>query len=83
MRVIISGKSLPFTIGYAAAAPYMRSFLIVGGFGQLLPGVSDREHFDGVYKYSAEEDEWESMPVKLSSPRGSLIATIIPHCHII
>ena len=79
--VMISGKILPFTIGYAAAAPYMKSFLVVGGFGQLPAGVGEtREHYDGVYKYSAEEDEWETMPVKLSSPRGSLVATVIPNC---
>ena len=67
---------MPLPIVYGTAVAVDNTFVIVGGsyfreYGQLESAL------DTVFKYDAGNDTWEELPVKLTTPRSVIAATLI------
>ena len=68
-----SGVSLPNTIYEAGTAPYMNTFVIIGG--RCTPCSNGA--LDTVLRYT-EDGEWEEMPTKLASKSYGFTALPVP-----
>ena len=59
---------MPVRLWNAAVVPFEETFLIIGGSGS-----------SKVYKYTTAEGDWQEMPsMKLSEPKSSVTAMIVP-----
>ena len=58
----------------AAVVPFEETFLIIGGYDGTNEVFSSK-----VYKYTTAEGDWQEMPsMKLSEPKQSVTAMIVP-----
>ena len=72
-RHLFAGVSLPNTIYQAGTAPYMNTFIIIGG----TCSPCSNAYLDTVLRYT-EDGEWEEMPTKLASRGAGFTAIPVP-----
>ena len=69
-QIDIAGNPLPEVLYRAAATPFEDSFLVTGGFGDVV-------QTDTIYKYDATSDGWVLMDTRLQTPRNFHVAMTV------